>query len=81
MALYSQGNMLYIFRVADEDIILLPLGTWQSGHIIQVIMDAKERKYGKIKDGFKHKLSCYTVAGIAFSMEKAICRIKIPRFS
>lgn len=44
-------------------------------------MDAKERKYGKIKDGFKHKLSCCTVGGIAFSMEKAICRIKIPRFS
>ena len=44
LAIYSQGNifsMLYIFRVADEDIILLPLGIWQSAHIIQVIMDAK----------------------------------------
>ena len=42
LAIYSQGNMLCIFRVVDEDIILLPLGIWQSGHIIQVIMDATE---------------------------------------
>ena len=42
LAIYSQGNTLYIFRVAAKDIILLPLGKWQSGHIIQVIMDAKE---------------------------------------